>query len=112
LALILTDEWIFMASMLILGISDGLAAIVGLAFGDNNSYKVLGHTKSLAGSLAFFFSALIIMIVYTVLSGAPYSGLSLILLPAIAAVAENFAVNGTDNLVIPLLVALVLTSAV
>jgi phytol kinase len=112
LALILTDEWIFMAAMLFLAVADGFAAIAGLAFGDNNSYKVFGHTKSLAGSLTFFFCALIIMIFYTVFSGGPYSGLSLILLPLVATVAENVAVNGTDNLVIPLLVALVLTSAV
>jgi|SRR5688572_13508371 len=111
LAFISTDEWIFTAAMLHLSLADGLAAIIGLGYGDNNSYKVLGETRSLAGSLAFFFSSLAIMMFYTVAGGMSYSGMTLIGLPVIATIAENFAIKGTDNLVIPLLVAFTLTSA-
>jgi phytol kinase len=111
LAFISTDEWIFTAAMLHLSLADGLAAIIGLAYGDKNSYKVLGETRSLAGSLTFFFTSSIIMLFYTIAGNADYSGMTLIGLPVIATIAENFAIKGTDNLIIPLLVAFTLTSA-
>lgn len=110
LAVICDDPWIFMAAMLHLSLADGLAAIFGLAFGDNNSYKVLGETRSLAGSLAFFFCSVTIMLFYTIAGDNAYSGLTLLWLPVMATVAENFAIKGTDNLIIPLLVAFTLTS--
>lgn len=110
LALICDDPWIFAAAMLHLSIADGLAAVVGLAYGDNNSYKVLGETRSLAGNLACFFSSVAIMLLYTFGGNHDYSFLTLVGLPIMVTVAENFAIKGTDNLVIPLLVAFVLTS--
>ncbi|HLZ14360.1 MAG TPA: hypothetical protein VKQ34_00015 [Candidatus Saccharimonadales bacterium] len=111
LALIANTKWVFAAAMLNLSVADGLAAVVGLAFGDGSTYRVFGRRKSVAGSLAFFFASLAIMVGYAAFSGASYSAVTIIWLPALAAIAENLAVQGTDNLVIPLLVALVLTSS-
>lgn len=111
LALICDNPWIFMAAMLHLSLADGLAAVVGIAYGDNNSYKVLGETRSLAGNLACFFSSVVIMLAYTFVGDNNASFLTLIGLPLLVTAAENFAVKGTDNLVIPLLVALILTSS-
>lgn len=111
LAFITTSKWIFMAAMLHLSLGDGFAAIFGLLWGDGNKYKILGHTKTLVGSLAFFFTSLTIMISYAAFSGAPYSATTVIWLPVAATAAENVAVQGIDNMVIPLLVALVLTSS-
>lgn len=110
LAFLSTSEWVFTASMLFLSLADGMAAVVGLLWGDENQYKVFGHIKSVAGSLAFFFSAVLICIAYTMFSGTTQSVTVLLWLPVVATIAENLAVNGTDNLVIPLLAALVLTS--
>lgn len=111
LAFIVTSEWIFAAAMLHLSIADGLAAIVGLAYGENNSYRIMGRTKSLAGSLAFFFASVAIMLWYVAFSGSDYGAVTLLWLPVAATIAENLSGEGTDNLVIPLLVALVLTSS-
>src|SRR6266545_6643723 len=58
LAFIVSEPWVFAAAMLHLSLADGLAAIVGLAYGEHNSYRIMGRTKSLAGSLAFFFTSL------------------------------------------------------
>lgn len=110
LAFLSTSEWVFTASMLFLSLADGMAAIIGLLWGDENQYKVFGHVKSVAGSLAFFFTAVAISIIYTIFSGVPQSATVLLWLPVVATIAENIAVSGTDNLVIPLLAALVLTS--
>jgi phytol kinase len=111
LAVIVTNKWIFAASMLQLSLADGLAAIVGLGWGEHNTYKILGHHKSLAGSLAFFFCSVLIMIGYVAVSPATADVTTLLWLPIIATIAENLAVNGTDNIVIPLLVGLALTSS-
>lgn len=111
LAFIATDPWVFAAAMLHLSLADGLAAVIGLAYGEHNSYRILGRTKSLAGSLAFFFTSLVIMIWYVAFSSDTASAVSVLWLPVMATVAENLSGEGTDNLVIPLLVALVLTSS-
>src|SRR6478752_7428920 len=52
LAFISSNQWIFAAAMLHLSLADGLAAVIGLAYGEHNSYRIMGRTKSLAGSLA------------------------------------------------------------
>lgn len=110
LALLSTDEWVFAAAMLHLSLADGMAAIIGVMWGDRNQYKVFGHIKSVAGTLAFFVTSLCIMILYTIFSDASPSVTLLLWVPLLAALTENAAVSGTDNLVIPLLVAFVLTS--
>lgn len=111
LSFITSEAWIFCAAMLHLSLADGLAAVVGLGWGEGNTYKIMGRTKSLAGSLAFYFTSLTIMIVYAVFSGLSYSGITIVWLPVLATIAENVSGEGTDNLVVPLLVALVLGGA-
>jgi len=111
LALITSKDWIFTAAMLHLSLADGLAAICGLAWGDDSKYRIMGRTKSLVGSLAFFFASLGIMICYAAFSGLAYSGVTIVWLPVLATIAENVSGEGTDNMVVPLLVALVLTSS-
>lgn len=112
LAFISNNEWVFMAAMLHLSLADGLAAIIGVLYGDTNKYKVLGETRSIAGNLAFFFSSVAIMLFYSIVGDNAYSGLTLIGIPVISTILENFAIKGTDNLVIPLFVALILTGSV
>ncbi len=109
LAFISTDEWVFAAGMLFLALADGFSAIIGLAYGGNNTYKVFGHIKSVAGSLAFFVTAALITLGYFAFSGAQPSS-AVVWLPVVATVAENLSVNGTDNIVLPLLTVLVLSS--
>lgn len=109
LAFIVDDKWIFTAAMLHLSLADGFAAIAGLGWGEDNSYKIMGRTKSIVGSLTFFFTSVIIMIAYAAFSGNHYSGFTGVLLPVMATVAENLSGEGMDNLVVPLLIALALS---
>ncbi|HSX32152.1 MAG TPA: hypothetical protein VLF43_02730 [Candidatus Saccharimonadales bacterium] len=111
LAFIVDDKWIFAAAMLHLSLADGFAAIAGLAWGESSSYRIMGRTKSLVGSLTFFFTSLLIMITYAAFSGNQHSAVSIIWLPVMATIAENIAGEGTDNIAVPMLVALVLSSA-
>ena len=111
LALISSKDWIFTAAMLHLSLADGFAAIFGLAWGDGTTYKIMGRHKSLVGSLAFFFTSIAIMVAYAAFSGLSYNSVTLVWLPVAATIAENLSGEGTDNMVVPLLVALVLTSS-
>lgn len=112
LALISPNPWVFMAAMLHLSIADGIAAVVGIGWGDTNRYKVLGKTKSIAGSAAFLVSSFCILAFYGIFAPSNTSLVTLLWLPFVATAAENIAIQGTDNLVMPLLIALVLTSGV
>jgi len=111
LALLSRNEWVFLAAMLNLSLADGMAAIVGILWGDNSQYKVFGRTKSRAGTSAFLVTSLLISIFYVAAGPASASFTVLVLVPIIATLAENVGVNGTDNLVMPLLLALVLTGS-
>lgn len=108
LALLTHDRLIFMAALLHMSLADGLAAVVGVRFGKNNSYKVFGHVKSVAGTVTFFAVSLCILAVYTLSRHTALQPLDLVTLSVITAAVENVAVLGLDNMVVPLLVVLVL----
>lgn len=108
LALISSSEWIFMAAMLNLSIGDAAAAIIGLLWGDHNQYKVFGKVKSIAGSLAFLIISVLVMVLYVAVSNDTANLTVLLVIPILATIAENIGVEGTDNLFIPILVALIL----
>lgn len=112
LALISSSPWVFAAAMLHLGLADGLAAVIGLAYGSDNSYRIAGRTKSLAGSLTFFFVSTAIMFWYASFSNSGYGIVPMFWLPLTATLAENLSGKGLDDLIVPTLVALVLTSSV
>jgi phosphatidate cytidylyltransferase/phytol kinase len=105
LASLLTDsDWVFAAAMLIVGVSDLLAAIIGKKYGRNNTYKIAGQKKSVAGSLAFYVSSLVIIIL--TLIQLDVSGQMLLLtalwVPLLLTATENTGVYGFDNLTIPI----------
>lgn len=111
-ALLATNKWVFMASMLNLSLGDGIAALVGILKGEGNEYKVFGHTKSRAGTIAFLVVSVIISIIYMLFSGAGFSIVTLLVVPVLAAATENVAINGTDNLAIPVIVVLFLSNSI
>jgi len=112
LALISHNQWIFMAAMLNLSLGDGMAAIVGTLWGGGNQYKIFGRTKSRIGTGAFFVTAVVISLFYVAVGPAHADITVLLLVPIIATLSENVAVYGTDNLVMPLLLALVLSGSI
>ena len=101
------DKWIYMAALLQMSLADGLAAIMGSRYG-KQSYLVFGHTKSVVGTVTFFVVSLSILIGYIYLSGDDLSALLILSVAAGAAVLENLAVRGLDNLLLPIMVAVIL----
>jgi phytol kinase len=112
LASIASDKWIFMAAMLHLSLADGMAAVVGVGWGDKTAYKVFGRTKSVVGSAAFLIVSIGIMAAYGIFAHGSTSLATYFWLPVVATATENLAVQGTDNLVMPMLIALVLSSGI
>lgn len=108
-ALLTHDKYIYGAALLQMSLADGLAAIMGIRYGGRHMYSVLGYAKSIVGTLAFFVTSLLILLGYNHL--APGQSLSVVLvitISVLASILENIAVRGLDNLLVPMLVALLL----
>lgn len=102
---IINKPLVGLIGVLIMGYGDGFAAIAGQSI-KSKEFKILGSTKSIAGSATMFIISLIIV------SGAfAYLGINLwliksILIAFIVTVFEAVSPKGTDNLTIPLLSSL------
>jgi len=103
------NQFVFMAAMLCLSLSDGLAALIGKKFGGKTAYKIFGDTKSIVGSLVFFAVSIGVMSLFSTLSQAPASSILLVWLPLILTIVENISRRGSDNITIPVISAVVLT---
>ena len=92
----------FVIPLLIFGISDPLAGIVG---GKWVKSTCIYGGKTIAGSLTFLFSALIIcLLLFNYVYGNPMTALSLMIALS-ATVTELISTRGTDNFTVPLVVA-------
>ncbi|MEI7682755.1 MAG: hypothetical protein WCJ24_00445 [Candidatus Saccharibacteria bacterium] len=113
-ALIMPAPIVFSAAILHLSVADGLAAVIGKKYGKNHQYKIGNYSKTLAGTLAFFLTSLIIVYITVILSGSQITLALvplLICLPLAATAVENIAIAGTDNIFVPLLIIVVLQAA-
>lgn len=111
----LTHNKIFFAlAILNMALADGMAAVIGKNYGGRHKYKIFGQTKTVLGTMTFWFVSLLIfgvglLFAHTYFGYHQYLYL-LVFLPPTLALLENFAVYGLDNLVIPLTVILALTA--
>ena len=86
----------FAACILILGVSDTLAALVGQRFGK----QIPRFEKSTVGSLTFFFT---VFVVYAML---PITWIHVLSLSVLTTIIEFISKKGIDNIAIPLLVVM------
>jgi phytol kinase len=102
---------IYAVALLHMSLADGLAAIFGVRYGASNAYQIFGHRKSVAGTATFALVSTLILIGFGIQQGIGFH-LSFVPLILGAAILENLAVRGIDNLLIPVLVAFVLSQIV
>ena len=107
-ALITHSGLIFTIAILHLSLADGVAAVVGTRYGKKNRYKVFGQYKSIVGTVAFWLCSLILITVFMLASHNSWIWLKLLLLPVLATAMENIGVYGTDNIIVPMLIAAIL----
>lgn len=110
---LLTDIKIFFAlAVLHMALADGLAAVIGTAYGKKYEYRVFHQLKTLVGSMTFWLVSVCILgtgllFLSDSLSFTHYA-LLIIALPPVLAFLENIAVLGLDNVVVPVAVVLAL----
>ena len=106
--LITHNKAIYAAALLQMSLADGMAAVIGTRYGNRQKYLVLGYTKSLLGTLTFFVISLAVLVEYAHHGHTDLTYSWALFVSAVAAVIENLAIRGFDNLLVPLTVALLL----
>jgi len=109
LAFVTHQPWIYAVALLHMSLADGMAAIIGVTWGKETQYKVLGHTKSVIGSMTFFVISVGLLTGYSMITMHRIDGVLILGLAAAATAIENIGGYGLDNLLIPLLIGVVLT---
>ena len=107
------SDWIYAAAVLHLSLADGLAAVVGVRHLKRFSYRMFGQTKTVVGTFAFYLVSLAITLAVVVFDVDSYGSMGQAIvfwLPISTTLLENVATYGTDNLVIPLFVVVMLNS--
>jgi phytol kinase len=107
-ALVTKDKWVYAAALLQMSLADGMAAVFGVRYGQRQRYLIFNQAKSLIGSLTFFLVSFLILVAYVYFSPHHLSPAWVISISLLATGLENFAVRGSDNLLVPLFVALLL----
>lgn len=103
LALINPGLAVFAASMLFMAVGDGLAAVIGTLW-PAKPYRIMGAGKTVAGTATFVMVGLAILLGYSFWADVSLGWWVLVTLIAATAV-ENLSWRGSDNLVVPLVVA-------
>ncbi len=92
-AIFLFPKEIAVPALLILSISDTLAALIGIPFGKHKFLK-----KSAEGSTAFFISTAVILVIFF-----PERIVTCLVIACIVTLAEAYPMNLDDNFLIPIL---------
>ena len=109
---ILNQPMFYVISILILAISDALAALVGKSYGANEYLVEVGTRKTIEGSVTFFLTSFLIVhliLLLTTSTGREESVLIALLISIIVTVFEGVSLRGADNLFIPLATMFILS---
>lgn len=104
---ILKRPEIGLASILIMGYGDGLAAVIGKSV-KSYEYSIRGSKKSVAGSITMLVVTAIIVVIFLLSTGVSYGILKTIVISIILTIVEAVSIKGFDNLTVPLLACLLL----
>jgi phytol kinase len=96
------------SGVLVMAFADGLAGLVGPQVA-SASWLILGQRRSLAGTATMALTSLAVLLALAALAGASGQPVptpaSLVVIALAAALLEQVAIGGLDNLTVPLLVA-------
>lgn len=108
-ALIAHNGWVYLAALLHMSLADGLAAVIGTRFGRRTKYRIFKQHKSIVGTLTFLLVSIGILLGYALFTPSTFS-LWFVPLAVAATILENISIRGLDNLLVPVLVAVVLNA--
>ncbi|MBO6087931.1 phosphatidate cytidylyltransferase [bacterium] len=109
---ILNQPMFYVIAILILAVSDALAALVGKSYGANEYLVEVGTRKTIEGSVTFFLTSFLIVhliLLLTTQTGRVESVLIALLISIIVTVFEGVSLKGADNLFIPLATMFILS---
>jgi len=110
-ALLTTSKIFFAVAILHMSLADGLAAIIGKRYVAKWRYDVFGQIKTVFGSMVFWLVSLFILgslLIFSDQVSASQFFWLVILLPPALTLLEALAVFGTDDLLVPVAVVLIL----
>ncbi len=110
-ALLTHNKWIYMAALLQMSLADGFAAVIGTRFPGRHKYSIFGHAKSLAGTTTFFAVSVIILLAVSHWGGLGLQPAWIVTVSLLLCALENLAIVGSDNLLIPLAVTVLLLNS-
>lgn len=90
-----------LCSTLIMGYGDGLAGVIGKKI-KSPEYKIGNTKKTLAGSLTMFIISLIIITIFSSVTGVNLWLIKSIITATILTAIEAISIKGTDNITIPI----------
>lgn len=107
-ALLSTNKVFFALAILHLALADGVAAVAGRKYGTKMKYKVFSQTKTVIGTMSFWFISLAIIGTGTLFAqdviGLNGYRVLITFAPPVLAAIENLSPQGFDNLLIPVAV--------
>ena len=101
----LNQPWFYVISILILAISDALAALVGKNYGAKEYLVEVGIRKTIEGSVTFLLTSFLIVHLILLLTtdiGKLETVLVAVLISIIVTIFEGVSLKGADNLFIPI----------
>lgn len=113
-AFIEPTKTIFAVAVLHVAFADGMAAVIGSRFGHKNAYNIFKQKKSVAGTVTFYISSVLIMTAAAIARPTldfPTFLLYIGAIPVAATFFENVTPRGLDNVTVPLIVVALLTLA-
>lgn len=102
-----------MAAVLHLSLADGFAALIGVHFTHTFGYKIFGQVKTVIGTITFYLTSVCIIAATMHFDPAAYSTTApyvVLILPIVTTAIENAGIYGSDNLLVPATVIVILGS--
>jgi len=113
LPLISSSRLVFVAAVLHMSLADGLAGLIGTRYGSRSRFLMFGQPKSVLGSVTFAITSYAIVLGFfkaSKLVGVNDLNAVVLALPLLATFLETASVKGSDNILVPIIVGIVLQS--
>ena len=103
---VIKNPWIGLCGVFTMAYGDGFSAIFGRRF-KSKQFKIFGSTKSIIGSTTMFVITLVIHLIYFGVIGTEFFIIKAIVIAIAATVMEAVSIKGTDNIIVPIITALI-----
>lgn len=108
---IINNPAVGLCAILIMGYGDGLAAVIGKKL-KSKSFKIGNSTKTIAGSTVMLFISFAIVAIFFASIGITFWWIKSLVIAIIVTIIEAVGIKGTDNIFVPVLACLLISTMV